>query len=418
MPDSANELAALPRPVAAYAPFAEDMVTVGVTGTNGKTSTTLLLVSMLRAAGLPTCFETTLGGGTRPDAPESTEQKPFVERARAAHAEGVRHLAVEVTSEALARGWSKRWRFDLGIFTNLSRDHLDAHGSFEHYLASKAQLFVHLGPGRTAVLNAADPSSRLLDQVIPVDVQRRFYAVPARGAALFPTDLAVQELEVRPDGTHARLAPSALAEQLGGTLDIALIGQVFVENALAAALAALALGLPASAVRQGSSDLGRVPGRFEVIARMPLVAIDYAHTPDALSRTLTTARELAKAAGHGRVIAVFGAGGNRDHLKRKPMGEAVGKLADYAIITNDNPRDEDPRAIAQALHAGCRRGGRAHARIVLDRRQAIRQAIESARPHDVVVICGKGHEAGQAAKGVIEPFDDAATVRSVLGAGS
>lgn len=417
MPDSANELAALPRPVAAYAPFAEDMFTVGITGTNGKTSTTLMLVSMLRAAGLPTCFETTLGGGTQLDTLESTTREPFVERVRAAHAEGVRHLAVEVTSEALARGWSKRWRFDLGVFTNLSRDHLDAHGSFEHYLASKAQLFVHLGPGRTAVLNAADPSSHLLDRVIPGDVQRRFYAAPTRGTALFPTDLAVEELELRPDGTRARLAPSVFAEQLAGMLEIALIGHVFVENALAAALAGLALGLCPNAVQRGLRDIERLPGRFEVIARTPLVAVDYAHTPDALSRTLATARGLANEGGGARVIVVFGAGGNRDHSKRKPMGEAVGKLADYAIITNDNPRDEDPRTIAQELAAGCRRGGRVHARIVLDRRQAIQQAIESARPNDVVVICGKGHETGQAMRGAIEPFDDAATARSFLGSG-
>jgi UDP-N-acetylmuramoyl-L-alanyl-D-glutamate--2,6-diaminopimelate ligase len=408
----------MPRPVAAYAPFAEEMFTVGITGTNGKTSTTLMLVSMLRAAGLPTCFETTLGGGTELDALGSTDREPFVQRARAAHAEGVRHLAVEVTSEALARGWSKRWRFDLGVFTNLSRDHLDAHGNFEHYLASKAQLFVHLGPGRTAVLNAADPCSRLLDRVIPGDVQRRFYAAPTRGTAHFPPDLAVQELEVRPDGTRARLAPSVFAEQLAGTLELALIGHVFVENALAATLAGLALGLSPNTVQCGLRNIERLPGRFEVIARTPLVAIDYAHTPDALSQTLATARGLANNASQGRVIAVFGAGGNRDQAKRRPMGEAVGKLADYAIITNDNPRNEDPRAIAQALAAGCRRGGRAHARIVLDRRQAIQQAIESARPHDVVVICGKGHETGQAIGGAIEPFDDAATARSILRPGT
>ncbi len=416
MNSSRPELASLRRPVPAFAAFAEDIFTVGVTGTNGKTSTTLLISSMLRAAGHGVALETTLGIGTDIEALESREQHGFVECMQKARASGIRHLAVEVTSEALARGWAKKWRFDLGVFTNLSRDHLDAHGTFEHYLASKAQLFVHLGPGRTAVLNAADPACELLHRVIPEDVVRSCYALDSRGPALLPPALTVSAVTVTSEGTTLQLAPSDAATRLGGTLQTALIGAVFAENTLAAALAALAAGLEPQAVHAGLRALRRVPGRFELVARSPLVAVDYAHTPDALARTCDTARELAKGAGAGRVIVVFGAGGNRDTVKRRPMGEAVGSRADFAIVTNDNPRDEDPRAIARAVESGCRRGGRAHVQVELDRRTAIRRAIELAEPRDVVVLCGKGHETGQIIGGETLPFDDAEVVREYLGA--
>jgi UDP-N-acetylmuramoyl-L-alanyl-D-glutamate--2,6-diaminopimelate ligase len=152
------------------------------------------------------------------------------------------------------------------------------------------------------------------------------------------------------------------------------------------------------------------------VARAPVVAVDYAHTPDALARTCDAARELARNLGDGRVIIVFGAGGNRDTQKRRPMGEAVGARADYAIVTSDNPRDENPRDIARPIESGCRHKGRAHVRIELDRRVAIGRALEMARANDVIVICGKGHETGQTIKNETLPFDDAAVVRELLGA--
>jgi UDP-N-acetylmuramoyl-L-alanyl-D-glutamate--2,6-diaminopimelate ligase len=405
------------RPTRAPAPWAESLFTVGVTGTNGKTSTTLLVAELLRAAGQRVVAQTTLGASLASGSFEPREAADFMERIRRAADAGARYAAVEVTSEALAAGWAKRWRFDLGVFTNLSHDHLDAHRSFEHYLASKAQLFVHLGPGRSAVLNASDPTAPLLDRVTPADVRRWWYACPSRGPACCEPDLAARELVVSARGTRVELEPSAAAEQLGGALEIQLVGHVFAENALAAACVGLALELDGQAVRQGLSALAGLPGRFEVVEQSPVVAVDYAHTPDALARTCETARAIASGQERGRVIVVFGAGGNRDPAKRRPMGEAVGSRADLAIVTSDNPRDEDPRTIARAVASGCRRGGRAHVLVELDRRKAIRLGLESARPDDVLVIAGKGHETGQTIRGRTLPFSDAEEVRRACSTG-
>jgi UDP-N-acetylmuramoyl-L-alanyl-D-glutamate--2,6-diaminopimelate ligase len=181
---------------------------------------------------------------------------------------------------------------------------------------------------------------------------------------------------------------------------------------LAAALAALSLPLSPEAIRRGASEVRLVPGRFELVSREPLVAVDFAHTPDALARTADTARALA---GQHRVIFVFGAGGGKDKPKREPMGRAAGERADYVIVTSDNPRHDDPAEIAAALASGARRGGRAHVRIELDRARAIQQAIELAKPGDVVVVSGKGHETGQTIGDVTTPFSDAEQVRLALG---
>ncbi|MEZ4450637.1 MAG: Mur ligase family protein [Nannocystaceae bacterium] len=322
---------------------------------------------------------------------------------------------MELTSQALARGHARRWRFDLGVFTNLSPDHLKTHGTYEHYLASKAQLFIHLGPGRPAILNASDPCALLLDQVIPGDVPRVWYAAPWRGPALRPPDLAARAIEVDASGTAIALEPGALAEALGGALEIAMIGEVFAEDALAAAAASIAAGVPGGAARRALAGFPGLAGRFEVVARAPLVIVDYAHAADALARVCRSARELARG---GRVILVFGAGGETGHDKRGPMGEAVGAGADLAIVTSDNPRGEDPAAIAAALREGCVRGGRAEVEVELDRRRAIARALDRAGPRDVVVVAGKGHETGQTIAGVTTPFSDQAVLRGLMGSES
>lgn len=401
------------RPVPA-AVWAEGIFTVGVTGTNGKTSTTLMVADVLRASGLPVAVETTLGSGTAPGKFTSRGENAFFERMHRVAEQGITRCAVEVTSEALASGWAKKWRFDLGVFTNLSQDHLDAHGSYEHYLASKAQLFVHLGPGCHAILNAADETSLLLDRVIPADVVRSWYASPNRGPALVPADLASERLELTLDGTEILLAPSPLAELLNCRLHTPLVGAVFAENALAAACTGLRVGLTPVQIQAGLSALRNVPGRFEIVSHSPVVAVDYAHTPDALARTCDAARDLARQLGQSRVIIVFGAGGNRDKTKRRPMGEAVGSRADYAIITSDNPRDENPKEIARPVENGCRRGGRAHVIVELDRARAVARALDTARANDVIVICGKGHETGQTIGKLTLPFDDAQVARQLI----
>ena len=271
--------------------WAEPFLTVGTTGTNGKTSTTLLVAHALRAGGRSVLSETTLGyrfDDEELDVPRTTAG--FYAALEGAAQRGARHAAVEVTSEALARGFAKRWRFDIGVFTNLTRDHLDAHGSWEHYLASKAQLFAHLPPNGAAILNGCDEVAPLLDRITPPDVPRIFYGSSSRGERRATLDLAVRKVELAADGTTIDLESSALAEQLGNRLRIQLVGDVFAENALAAACAALQAGTPGEAVARGLLACPVVPGRFEVLHREPIVAVDFAHTPDALARACDTAR--------------------------------------------------------------------------------------------------------------------------------
>jgi UDP-N-acetylmuramoyl-L-alanyl-D-glutamate--2,6-diaminopimelate ligase len=403
---------ALQRPTTPPFSWADDLFTIGVTGTNGKTSTTVLAAAALHEATGGAVAITTLGyfiDDVAQDVPRTT--RSFIETFRRAHAKGIRYGAVECTSLALARGYAKRWRFDVGVFTNLSPDHLATHGSWEHYLASKAQLFAHLGPGCAAVLNAGDESSLLLDRVIFPDVRRIWYHVPSRGPQLRPADLVAARIEVSAGGTAIELVASELADALGGRLDIRLVGEVFAENALAAAAACLSAGLDGEAVRRGLAGCPGVSGRFEVVATDPIVVIDYAHTPDALARTCDAARGLGR-----RLIVVFGAGGGATPQKREPMGFEVGKRADVAVLTSDNPRDEDPRVIAEALRAGVVRGGRARVVVELDRKAAIGRALELARSRDVVVVAGKGHERGQHIRGESLPFDDRDQVLELLGA--
>lgn len=406
--------AALVRPTPAPFAWANDFFTFGVTGTNGKSSTTHLIAAILGAAGRRTLTESTLGyflDGQPLPVPRTA--RGYVAALRHAAQQGARHAAIEVTSAALAQGFARSWRFDLAVFTNLTRDHVEQHGSWEHYLASKAQLFLHLGPGRTAVLNACDAAAQLLERVTPPDVTRRYYAVSTRGEQRVPAELVAEDVQLSSAGTQIRLAPSQTAEALGGVLTTRLVGAVFAENALAAALAGLAGGVPADDVARGLAQCPGVPGRFQILSQDPLVAVDYAHTPDALVRTCETARALAR----GNVTVVFGAGGGRDVEKREVMGRAVGERADYAFITTDNPRHEDPAQIAEAVARGCRRGGRAYPRLVPDRREAIRQAIQSARAGDVVVIAGRGHERTQLIGDAEQPFSDVEEVERLLGGG-
>jgi len=388
--------------------WADGLFTFGVTGTNGKTSTVHLLAAAVEAAAGPvlavSTVGTTLGGEPRS---ESDTARAFVDAATRLYEAGGRFAVVECTSKALAGGYAQRWRFDLGVFTNLSPDHLATHGSYEHYLAAKAQLFTHLGPGRTAVLNAASPESMLIDRVTPPDVKRSWYGSTRRGPLHHDAPLEAEEVRVEASGTTVILKPSAPAEALGGRLSVRMVGEVYAENALAAAAAGLAAGLPGARLSEGLARCPPVPGRFEVFGRDPLVVVDYAHGPDALARTCDAARRLAT----GSLLVVFGAGGERAADSRGPMGEAVGARADVAIVTSDNPRGEDPRAIARMLEAGLRAGGRAEVEVRLDRREAIEHAIDRARPGDVVVVAGKGHETTQEIAGERRPFSDRDEVR-------
>jgi UDP-N-acetylmuramoyl-L-alanyl-D-glutamate--2,6-diaminopimelate ligase len=239
-------------------------------------------------------------------------------------------------------------------------------------------------------------------------VRRLGYAAraPDPSCRAIPLELFAppDEIVIDEHGTHARLAPSSLGDALGGRLDLLLVGAMHVENALAAALAGHALGHSADAIRTGLSSFGGVEGRFQVVHRRPFVVVDYAHTPDALVRTLSVARSLV-AARQGKVLCVFGCGGDRDPGKRSEMGAVASTSADVVVVTNDNPRNEDPAAIADAIERGARKGAATWRRI-LDRRAAIGCAVGLAGPSDIVVIAGKGHEKTQVIGSEELPFDD------------
>jgi UDP-N-acetylmuramoyl-L-alanyl-D-glutamate--2,6-diaminopimelate ligase len=319
-------------------------------------------------------------------------------------AAGGRYAALELTSEALALGFAKAWPCKVAAFTNLSLDHSDAHGSAEHYLASKAQLFMNLAPGGTAVLNGCDDNAELLLDVLKRDVDVLRFGVASRGPAWGSLDLAAEGIVPSFEGTSATLLPSARFPDLPVRLELKAVGDVFVENALAALGSALAVGVAAGPAVRALAALPPPPGRFELVRRKPYVVVDYAHTPDALTRTLVTARTLCG----GALTLVFGAGGDRDKAKRPLLGSAA-RAADRIVLTSDNPRSEEPEAIMADIALGIGQ----HAFVVRepDRAKAIQFAMANANDEDLIVIAGKGHEQTQESKGQKMPFSDVAIVQ-------
>jgi UDP-N-acetylmuramoyl-L-alanyl-D-glutamate--2,6-diaminopimelate ligase len=375
--------------------LANGLTTLAVTGTNGKTSTTSMIASIAAAAGEPPVRVTTLGMWVGDEQlADDSSMASFVRTVRRAREVGARTLALEVTSRALEAGFAARWPAQIAVFTNLTHDHLDRHRTPERYLAAKAQLFVRLRPAGVAVLNAADPAAALLAEVVPPHARCvGFLAQPGgQRVANLPAELCVARLECDERGIRIDLAASPLAADLGGTLQLRVLGAFQADNALAAAVAAAAAGYGADAIRRGLADFGGVPGRFEACSRDPLVLVDFAHTPDALSRVLQSARLLAVRHG-GRLGCVFGCGGERDAEKRPLMGELADRLADVVWLTTDNPRSERPTEIAAMARAGA--SGRAIWHDLPDRRTAIGAAVRWAGPHDVVVIAGRGPETHQ-----------------------
>ncbi len=385
--------------------------TVCVTGTNGKTSTTRLIASIVEAAGGVSAHVTTLGAvvaGQTLDYDGS--MKAFSAVAAAAADAGATILAVETTSRALESGFATRWPPDVAVFTNLSRDHLDRHGSPEAYLAAKARLFFALPEMGRAILNANDPACVLLAENLPETIDVRGFATREADSPI-AVALRAAQTEAHRDGARVVLAPSPFADALGGELTLAVPGAFQVDNALAAALAARALDLPDAAIREGIARFGGVPGRFQRVASRPLVLVDYAHTPDALERTLEAARALVESP--GALVCVFGCGGERDHGKRAEMGALADVLADRVLLTTDNARSEDPEAIAEMIRAGA--VGRSTWDEERDRRTAIERAVREASPEDVVVIAGRGHEEVQHLPTGSVRLSDADVARRVAG---
>jgi UDP-N-acetylmuramyl-tripeptide synthetase len=383
---------------------------VGITGTNGKTTTSYLIDALLRARGLTTgilgTIQYVLGGETRPagqTTPEALEIRGMLAEMRA---RGIGGVAMEVSSHALALSRVDGLDFDVAVFTNLTQDHLDFHGTLTEYRRAKRRLFELLAdsskPGRTAVVNTDDPAGAAM--VAGLDV-------PVLSFGLGP-DARVRAVEHRSQLDGIRMTVETPRGSLA--LRSPLIGEHNVMNLLGAVATGLALELAPEAIAGALAGVSTVPGRFEQVqAGQPfLVIVDYAHTPDALERVLATARKITP----GRLGVVFGCGGDRDRGKRPVMGEIVARLADRAWVTSDNPRSERPEAIIDEIVAGVDRVAGAGARYArqADRRTAIAGALGWARAGDTIVIAGKGHETYQVVGADVLDFDDRAVARELL----
>jgi len=391
---------------------AERLAITGVTGTNGKSTTTFLIESTLTAARrksvLVGTIEYHVAGKCLP-APHTTPESLELNRMLAEGlSNGATEAVMEVSSHALAQQRVFAVPFDVAVFTNLTRDHLDYHHTMEEYFAAKQILFDGCGtePPRAAVINIDDEYGRKQVQ----GSKKRGSKVYTYG--LSSGDFHAQAVEIGSRGTRFDLITP------GGTFSIfsSLIGKVNVYNILAAAGAGFARGCERDAIVQGIAALERVPGRFErVDCGQPFtVVVDYAHTDDALRNLTTLAREFVTQAGlKGRVITLFGCGGDRDRAKRPLMGEAAGRGSDFVILTSDNPRSEDPLAIMNDAKVGLQRSG---AKYIMepDRHAALARAILEARPGDIVLLAGKGHEKVQVSRDGSIPFDDVNVAREVL----
>jgi UDP-N-acetylmuramoyl-L-alanyl-D-glutamate--2,6-diaminopimelate ligase len=391
-------------------PWAHDIASVGVTGTNGKSSTTRFIWAGLGAhADGPVARVTTVDSAVGDDvrAPPA-DHDTFLQMMRTLHERGGRRAAIEATSATLGLGFARAWPFRVGVFTNLGNDHLRTHGSFEHYLASKAQLFVALEAGGAAVLNAGDAHSGLIAEVLPAGVRALWFAGPGE-APDRAVDLRVCEAESGRAGLKLELEAAPELGPIPRHLQVRAVPCFQAANIAAALLACIALGVPAGAAAQAIAACEAPRGRFEIIdatAERPMIVIDYAHTPEALTAVLADARRLCR----GRIVLVFGAGGDTDPGKRLPLGRAAA-AADVVWLTSDNPRNEDPRAIVEDLRAGL---PNAEARVELDRGRAIALAIADVGPEDLVLIAGRGHEQVQEIGGRRLPISDHELVRAVI----
>src|SRR3954468_7585350 len=386
----------------AYGEPARGLRLLGVTGTNGKTTTTSIMRHLFDDGSGSSASIGTLGvllgssgevlpGGSGLTTPGPVELQRVL---RVLADRGVRTVAMEVSSHSLDQRRVDGLEFDAVVFTNLTRDHLDYHGTMEKYLAAKALLLDYLKPGGTVILNADAPEWKALRAT----KKRITFGVRA------DADVRAGAVQFTSEGSAWRL------DTPKGSVDISLplIGDVNVENALAAAAAGIALGKSLDDIARSLATIPQVPGRLEIISTRPTVLRDYAHTPDALERSLKTARAFTR----GKLIVVFGCGGNRDKGKRPLMGAIAARAADCAIVTSDNPRTEDPDVIIDDIEAGMR--DKRHERLT-DRLSAIRRAIDIATDGDIVLLSGKGHETYQIRGTTSYPFDEKEIVKEITG---
>jgi UDP-N-acetylmuramoyl-L-alanyl-D-glutamate--2,6-diaminopimelate ligase len=384
----------------AYGDPACKLKLLGVTGTNGKTTTTSIMRHLFDEGDRSSASIGTLGvlvgsegeilpGGGGLTTPGPAELQRIL---RELADRGVRTIAMEVSSHSLDQRRVDGLEFDVAVFTNLTRDHLDYHGTMEKYLEAKARLLDYLKTDGTVVINADAPEWKSL----------RPRSRPLTFAVRQSADIRAEDIHYTSEGSKWRLVtPRGSAD-----VSLPLIGDINVENALAAAATAFALGQTPTAIANRLRRVPQVAGRLEIIAKRPTVLRDYAHTPDALERSLKTARAFTR----GKLIVVFGCGGDRDKGKRPLMGGIAERGSDCAIVTSDNPRTEDPDAIIDDIEAGMRRSK--HERVT-DRLSAIQRAIDLAEDGDVVLLAGKGHETYQIRGTTSYPFDEKEIVREM-----
>src|SRR5712671_662596 len=395
-----------------YKKPAERISITGITGTNGKSTTAFLLEAILTAArrksALIGTIEYHVAGKVLPAPHTTPEALELNQLLNESLGQGASDVVMEVSSHALAQERVFGVPFDVAVFTNLTRDHLDYHRTMDEYFASKQILFEGCGtePPRAAVLNTDDEYGQKLMKIS----QKRSSEVLTYG--LGKGDFHADKVEITPRGTRFDLVTPK------GTIPLfsPLIGKVNVYNILAAAGAAYSRNCEGEAIAQGVAALTRVPGRFErVDCQQPfIVVVDYAHTDDALRNLTALAREFVQQAGQkGKVITVFGCGGDRDRAKRPLMGEAAGRGSDFVVLTSDNPRSEDPLAIINDAMVGLQRSGTRY-RTEPDRKAAIALAVGQANPGDIVLIAGKGHEKVQITRDGSIPFDDVEVAQKVL----
>jgi UDP-N-acetylmuramoyl-L-alanyl-D-glutamate--2,6-diaminopimelate ligase len=391
---------------------AERIANTGITGTNGKSTTAFIIESILKAAGRKTVLVGTIeyhvAGRVLP-APHTTPEALELNRLLAEGlSQGVTESVMEVSSHALDQERVFAIPFDVAVFTNLTRDHLDYHGTMEEYLRAKQKLFEGCGtePPRVAVLNQDDASAATL---VPFCKQRNREVITY---GLSKGTIHAANIEINGRGTRFDIVTPTFTVPVFSPL----IGKVNVYNILAAASAGLMRECDSASIARGIAALARVPGRFErVDCGQPFtVVVDYAHTDDALRNLTALAREFVAQAGlKGKVITLFGCGGDRDRAKRPLMGDAAGKGSDFVVLTSDNPRSEDPLAIMNDAVVGLQKAGAKYV-MELDRRKAIVIAIQQASPGDIVLLAGKGHEKVQVTKEGAIPFDDVEVAREIL----
>jgi UDP-N-acetylmuramoyl-L-alanyl-D-glutamate--2,6-diaminopimelate ligase len=413
VPDARRALAPVARHF--FGAPAEELCLIGVTGTNGKTSTTYLVESILAAAGrsvgLIGTIEIRYAGERRRALNTTPESLDLQHSLRDMRTRGIDVGVMEVSSHGLELGRVAGCRFAIAAFTNLTQDHLDFHGDMDAYRESKLRLFrEYLAEDGVAVVNLDDPSAGAFTRVAR---ERGVRCIGVARRDREGAEVVIERSEVGMDGTRARVRlPEDVLE-----LELPLVGDFNLENLLVACGVAVAAGVAAPAIARGVAGCPQVPGRAERIGAdvpaAPTVIVDYAHTPDAVEKLLATLRPLCR----GRLIAVFGCGGDRDRAKRPLMAEAVARHADRIVATSDNPRSEDPEQILDDVERGLRgrervdagafeRAERSYLRVT-DRREAIAAAIRAARSQDTVVIAGKGHEDYQIIGREKLPFSDA-----------